>query len=1330
MVLTTKTNLYGHEEKCERDYLEGRFKKLKYSSNAFDDDFTVNLSPQSENENNNKIKKGIAIYHLELENQKEEDEKKKNKKEIRSNEKENKGKKKIKEMEKEEKEKEENYDLITNNFEFNVKNDFEFFDLNEKFEYPPSIKRELKNWYTSSGIDCMDRLLSCIYDKYFLATQYKNDAQSLEVYNLEKMELESIAKKVESENKFASYYYPNNFTISRLQLCFTRGNNTIKLYYIENGLEIASKTFKELRQINLLEFFNNDEKLLIIGRCPENELKFIIWDLYDTGKVELTWLDNFPVNFNTRLARTSGNILQIDDDGKVLSVLKKIDREIKKDSKFQASNIELKDERRYGQHNHIIHYDKNIDFKPIVENREPWVLDDYERNSYCLYQKERETLQLIVGRSTVQIWHRFYDSNKTDDELPNRGDPFLEYIWANSISVNQERNKTRLQIEEFKYGSNDPHDELCDFYLKVYWYERKDYEESKEEYAKKKDHEIIKEEDDEIKEIERKLKEINDKKGIDEGEKEKEKQEILKCYKIKRKEKVINRKDVIENFHVVKHACRALEHLNKRHKRKRLADNYIRVHEYEEMIKYIKHIIWRFIKHEPESFKLLDVRYNIMKSLILSDCDQLIKFILFGDEEEKRQKFTIRHIPRNKLWSGKKFITNDDDLDFESKDGIEEKEKPDPKNNLELAIYHCKDRELKDTIIIAYLLEYYSNHATDCAGWMCTVSKAIPLLFKYNYAQDPNEIIPAEYRERRNHNIKFRAFRPIIKLNSLKSMKSDINVLYLKIVDILKTFKSNIIKKYENLDNDLGKSPLALRVVPLPDFTKNNTTKDAEYGWKKIVLNLFLIIFIPRWYKIRRNDRNQLSPFSRMILYENNDDIYDNPATEAVIDFRWQKARNFFFSLLARFVIFATCFGLISWAYLNHDVIINGNFLFTIIVIFYYLAVYQLITEALQFKYRGFKKYFGEIFNIFDIISITLSVTIMSMMLKNFQFSDGFGSVKEIDIRLVVGISFSVFLLWVELIFYLRQIPGIGSYIYYVNIIFKTIFPFFLFMLIVILAFAHTMFVLLRNPINIKTKDSTYSGDAINTTTNETLNIALKADFDPTSSDNPFTTFSGAIIATYFWISGNMVQRDQFDYWAVDAFTLIASIILVIVLQNVLIAFMSGVYEKAENKGRQTLLRYQANHIADYEAIQHIHFWEHEHDPKYIYYFGQSKNFEDWYNKRKDQGPIYKELEGKSTFIKHICVEKKRNFDKYSILKYDVNINTEFENIINKKNELNDYMEYLAKKINELKNKNEIKENLIDEYVNIGTELENIKNKENYLNEDIKYLAEKINEMK
>ncbi|CAB4441085.1 unnamed protein product [Rhizophagus irregularis] len=679
-----------------------------------------------------------------------------------------------------------------------------------------------------------------------------------------------------------------------------------------------------------------------------------------------------------------------------------------------------------------------------------------------------------------------------------------------------------------------------------------------------------------------------------------------------------------------------------------------------------------------------------MKNLILSDCDHLIKFILFGDEKlddcnkvfKGQKEVKTRYIPSNELWPGKKFLIDDDLYFNKGNDKLEDNEEIEPKNNMELAIYHCKGRELKDTIIIAYLLEYYSRHATDCAGWMCTVSKAIPLLFKYNYddyarklffkecfanqdhfsVQDPNEIIPPEYLERRNHDIKFRAFRPMVRLKSNKIKWYD----YIRIK--IKSLKSYIIKNYENFDNDLGKSPLALRVVPLPNFTVNSIENDKkEYNWIKDILYLLWFIFLPRWYQIKRNDRTKLSPFSRMIHYENNDDIYDNPATEAVINFRWQKAKNFFILLFFRFLIFAICFVLVSRSYLKHGTTINRKFLLALIIIFYYLAIYQLITEVLQLKYRGFKKYFGDIFNLFDIISIVLSVTMMSIMLKSFQFSDGFENVKEINNWLIVGISFSIFFLWIELILFLRLLSSI-------------------------VAFAHTMFVLLRDPTNIRTKDSTYSGNATNVITNETLIVKLKSDFDPKSNDNPFSTFLNAIVTTYFWIGDNWVQRDEFDFWAIDVFTLIASVILVVLLMNMLIAFMSGVYEKAATKGRQTLLRRRANHIADYEALYHIHFWSHEPEPKHIYYFGQSKAFEEWYARKGDQGAIYKDFEEKSTFTKQIF--ERRNYDDHSIWDYDIdidNIESEIKKIKTKKNRLNNRIKKLSKKINDPENEKKIK---------------------------------------
>ena len=69
--------------------------------------------------------------------------------------------------------------------------------------------------------------------------------------------------------------------------------------------------------------------------------------------------------------------------------------------------------------------------------------------------------------------------------------------------------------------------------------------------------------------------------------------------------------------------------------------------------------------------------------------------------------------------------------------------------------------------------------------------------------------------------------------------------------------------------------------------------------------------------------------------------------------------------------------------------------------------------------------------------------------------------------------------------------------------------------------------------------------------------------------------------------------------------------------------FFSSVYEAVATKGRQTLLRYRANKIADYEALHHTHLWKNGPDPRYVYYIGQSKNFEEWnLNIKKDLSRI------------------------------------------------------------------------------------------------------------
>ncbi|PKK76736.1 hypothetical protein RhiirC2_844931 [Rhizophagus irregularis] len=1136
------------------------------------------------------------------------------------------------------------------NFEYNHQD--RSFDLNERFDYPKSFEDELNNWHTNKLTDCMNRLLSCLTNKNFLVEKYKDKVQVIEVYDLAEMKLETAAKIVKNKDRrMKKYDNKNDFTISKnkLQLCYTRGFHSIKLYLVENGLQIAAKNFEDkIEKINLLEFINNDETLLIIGNDKEKNPKAITWDLFNTGKVDSISLKDLGI---CCLARTSGNVLHVDNKGKVRSILNIIEkRKPRKDIGTEGKIRTITEDKleEYDKHfeqsivdgkvpwvkNSCKPYpfclydnEEGTHFKePIVCGKEPWVMDSYKTYSFCLYDNEGETIELIVGRSTVQIWHQIRpNSGFNEDDCPNKGNPFLEYIWTNGVPLDQEYDTqfdTRLHIKKIDYG--------CKYFnLEVYWEE----------------------------------------KGL-----------------TKPKSRTIQWNDIVEKVNAVRSACKALEHLNKR---KRYLSNFPQKHCYEEMVNYINHIIWRFIDHDPDQYRLLDVRHNVMKNLILGVCDHLIKYILFGNDEDncpvcdqccnrgkmkQKEKFVIKHVPRSIIWKKDQCFVNDDDLDPFDRDNNSKSRKTVPTNDLELAIYHCKGRELKDTMIVAYLLEYYTSHAIEYAGWMTTVSKALPFLYKYNYddyvrklfrkecfadqdhfsAQDPYEIIPRGFTSGHFREKNFMAFRPKDRLQSDKdnafTLKTNKFIRTMK--KLLKFFENDRVRKIlEFFSNDHEKPPIALRVVPLPGFTVHEINKRfknkskieikieskktaADYDIWKTLLYILWFTFVPRWYKIGKSEHHLLSPFSRVTKYEDNDDMYDNPATEAVIDFRWRNTRTFFILLFLRFIIFAVCFIFVSWAYITHQATEPKfqTFLLVLIILFYYLALYLLVTEIIQFFHHGYKEYLGTIFNYFDLFSIILPAIVMYYMLAHFKFSDGFGSIGEVDRGLIVGISMSIFIMWIEFILYLRLISYIAIYIYYVMIIVKTVFPFILFFMIVIVAFAHTMFILLKNREIIEFKASTFSGNVTNNVTHENINIKIKSEFD--DKDNPFSEFLTSIEAAYFWTAGNWVQRDMFDFWAVDLFSIIASVLFVTILQNMFIALMSGVYERAANKGRQALLRFRARQIADYEALHHIHIWPREPDPKYIYYIGKSKNFEEWSNKR-EQCVIYKDFEEKSTYIKH-----------------------------------------------------------------------------------------------
>src|SRR6266511_534706 len=95
-------------------------------------------------------------------------------------------------------------------------------------------------------------------------------------------------------------------------------------------------------------------------------------------------------------------------------------------------------------------------------------------------------------------------------------------------------------------------------------------------------------------------------------------------------------------------------------------------------------------------------------------------------------------------------------------------------------------------------------------------------------------------------------------------------------------------------------------------------------------------------------------------------------------------------------------------------------------------------------------------------------------------------------------------------------------------------------------------FMLLQNPNSMGYTPNVNTFSLYNATTNQQYqHVSLRTDFDPNSpSDNVYTNFFTALDATYFWIEGIWDYRSSWDIWPVKILSLIGSIMLVSIMQN------------------------------------------------------------------------------------------------------------------------------------------------------------------------------------
>ncbi|GBC40667.1 uncharacterized protein OCT59_029180 [Rhizophagus irregularis] len=1004
----------------------------------------------------------------------------------------------------------------------------------------------------------------------FLVESYKNKIQTVEMYNLRSSLLENTFQK--SEENAASFLGSGYscYAISKNESLFAycRGANSITIYLMENGLEVTTKKFDETNiQILFFDFLKNDENLLIVVEKESYKEEnseivktptIVVWDLFSSSDNCIRRINDtfslFPkkCEHHQRLANSSGNLITITDDGNITSLLQ--DSEI----------IKLLD--------------------PVNYNT---------RNVIQLNEKSNTSSSAAITTNTTMNYHSIYDTygkylgSKFENRIIKNPEPWI---------LNKNYERTSVYLDDYKSIQLFIGESTVQI-----WRKRKSGTSTSKasSLSSTKILEYI---------WTNNFNRPMQIQSLEVGHKE-----FSLTLHIPSINSFSEPGDTVtlewpEKVNPPVHACEALEFFNEK---KGQPLDPKRQHQFDDLIQQTERIVRKYLTKKCGLWRMLDIRYDIMTNLIRGNCTYIIRNILWSISDRKNNYL---HIPRCNSWGGQ--LAKETDL--------------------EIAIACTKGGYRKDTMIVKYLLDYYSNNALDSSNWMFTVAKAIPILYEYNL-----EFYVEELFQKRC----FGASEVYLDQSKIsdkdmdRSNQKDVHALNVNLGLTKKRKERNFFQKSivkgkqsgEKIISDLVTSAPSsslinqVYMVPLPDFTvypEKFEDKRVEY-WK-IPFKFLKLLFWPRGHVLRK--KHHMSPFLRMIREDNGAEIYDNPSIAAVIDFKWKAARNHFLRHALIYVVFAFLFAIINGAIeVIGEKIASGYINIVMLILFYWLGFYLLNTERIQLKYEGWRRYFG-LYNFFDLFSVIFQLVMTSFLLyllltipnqdeepEKYQ-EQAENYLRNYRIYIILS-SFAVLVMWLELFLLLRYFERSGAYIYILVNIFKQIIPFLVFILVVVLGFGHAMFVLLNDTKTIGVIPDGSSFSITPTDSDQPLPYKVDQVIDvDNKSDNYYTNFIKSVESVFFWTGGRWDQLEQWDFWPVDVYSIIGSILLVTILQNMLIAIMTGAYEEAKEIGRHAVLEYRAELIEDYETIEKP-LGNKRGNPRYIYYIGKSDYIEEWLRK-------------------------------------------------------------------------------------------------------------------
>ncbi|RIB14130.1 hypothetical protein C2G38_2248442 [Gigaspora rosea] len=390
-------------------------------------------------------------------------------------------------------------------------------------------------------------------------------------------------------------------------------------------------------------------------------------------------------------------------------------------------------------------------------------------------------------------------------------------------------------------------------------------------------------------------------------------------------------------------------------------------------------------------------------------------------------------------------------------------------------------------------------------------------------------------------------------------------------------------------------------IVPFPkicvykDRTENNHKKDnynqeAKNNYKKDD------------YKdnSKKNDQNdnQINIWNeflykpKSILFCNIDSLhfYNWWNFAAIIDFKWRTfGRIYYYSIWFLYTVFCICYALASILEPNSITNIQRNSLFIITIIF---GSKFLIFEILQCFWKP-KYYFNDPWNYFDISAYSLPIATSICWLIN----------KSLPPWLV---ALSIILLSFKFLLFFRIFKSYGIYFAIILGVAKTVSPFLVILLFIIIGYAQAFHFILRstnnndanNPWNLASR---YYFASSNKIINNTTTLVQP----PTPNTNLFDWFPTSLFAVYNMITGDSGSLSSWTYQENPLMTLLLvtfTFFTVIYLLNLFIGLLN-IAISDYNKEEEYLLQ-KARIIIEIELLYMFPYLKHKKEwfPDWIYY--------------------------------------------------------------------------------------------------------------------------------